>query len=190
MPTSMFAGLSPQHVHGAGIALMVAAVGGFAYFQARPVVAARAEVRTLTTQLADEREALDQAHLSRKGAEARVGELRGQLAGRLVSLVPRSHLNERLEQLSQMVETSGMTVDRLTPAETATMGPFPSLQLRLVSHGPFRACERLIGSLHTTFPDTAITSVRVKATPENPDEPVAVDVELLWYTAAEPAGAP
>jgi len=183
------AGLSPQYIHGAGVALLLLTGVGFVHFQARPAVAARAHTRSLDEELKTRRESLQQLQSSRKDAEGRVVALRGQLADRLMHLVPKSHLNERLEQLSRLVETSGMSVERLAPVDTVTSGPFPSLQLRLVGHGPYDACERLMGTLHSTFVDIAITSLRVKATPENPAAVVNLDLELLWYTAADAPGA-
>ena len=181
--------IPPQYVHGAGAGVLVLAGIAFMYFQAGPVVAARAHLRELNSELATRKESLVQAQVSRKDTEARVAAMRAQLKERLLPLVPTSRLNERLEQLSQLAEASGMTVDRLSPAEAATKGPFPAVQLKLVGQGPYEACERLIGTLHGSFEDTAITSLHVKGTPENAGAPVSLDLELLWYTAADAPGA-
>lgn len=185
MRTSQLSRLTPRHVHIAGAVLLMILGVAFAYFQGRPVVAARAELRTLTEELAARRQTLQQLQASRKDAEVRAAALRAELAERLLKLVPRSHLNERLEQLSRVVEASGMRVDKLTPAEATANGAIPSLRLRLAGHGPYEACERLIGTLHTSFVDTAITSIQLRAAPENPESPVHLDLELLWYTADE-----
>lgn len=177
--------IAPKYIHGTGVFVLAVAGAAFAYFQGRPVVAARAKVRQLTTELAERRESLQQVQTSRKDTDARVTAAKAQLAERLVALAPLSQLNERLEQLSQLAEAAGMTVDRLTPAEAASKGPFPSLQLRLIGRGPSAACERLIETLHGSFVDTTITSLHVKGTPENTEALVNVDLELLWYTAAD-----
>lgn len=181
--------IPPQYIHGTGVAVLVLATGAFTYFQARPIVAARVHVRELTEELAARKESLQQIQISRKDTEARVAAMKDQLKERLLPLVPTSHLNERLEQLSQLAEASGMTVDKLSPAEGATGGPFPAIQLKLVGQGPYEACEHLMGALHATFEDTAITSLHVRGTPENPGAPVSVDLELLWYTAADAPAA-
>jgi hypothetical protein len=181
--------LEPGHVHGAGVALVLVGVGAFGYFQARPVLAARAEARALAGEIESQRQSLQQAQSSRKDAERRIGAVRSQLAARVLPLLPQSHLNERLEELSQLVEASGIKVDKLSPADTDSPGPFPTLALHLVGRGPYAACERLMDTLHTTLVDTAVTSLHIGASPENPDAPVNLDIELLWYTAADAPGS-
>ncbi len=185
MIAALIARLSPAYVHTAGAALLIASIGAFTYFQARPIVHARAEARALQAELADRRAALQQAQASSRTIAASITSARSALAERLMQLVPRSHLNERLEALSGLVEAAGMQVDRLAPGDVVVTGPFPAVPLQLAGHGPYQACQKLVESLHTAFADTAITGLRVKATPENPDAPATLEVELLWYTAAD-----
>lgn len=176
--------LVPWHVDAAGVCVL-AMIGVAGYMLlAEPLLARRAQAQSQAVELSTKREQLARTRAARQDAEARLAEVRAAVDKQSVRLEPRSAVNKRLDALTRLAEEAGIGVERLAPGATADGPRHGTMTLKLTGKASYRACEAFVASLHRAFNDTAITTLRMAAAP-GPDEPVTLEVELLWFTAPD-----
>lgn len=182
--------LAPWHVHAAGALLTLAACAAFGAFLVRPLLAARAQAHARAADLAAQHQSLQDLRSARKDTDIRLIAVSKQLEEQTVRLEPKSRLNERLDQLTELAGAAGLQVHRLSPGVSSEGARHSATVLHLTGRGPFAACDRFVASIHSRFNDTAVITLHLTAPPENTDSPVDLNVELLWYTAPDAPSAP
>ncbi len=184
MNTKIAARMQPWHVDAIGVCVLMA-IGLVCYVAlAQPILDRRAVARSQAVEMGIKRESLTRTRAARQDAEAQLLEVRAKVNSQSVQLEPRSQVNRRLDAVTRLAAESGIGVERLAPGPTADGPRHGTMTLHLTGKADYHACEEFVSRLHRSFNDTAVTTLRLASTPAS-DEPVTVEIELLWFTAPD-----
>lgn len=177
--------LRAWHVDTIAVLVVVVMIAAWYGFLVRPVLARRADALAAVAQLEARRESATRIRAERQDLEKRLDEARRAAAAQSVQLEPRSRVNQRLDRLTSLAQTCGVEVERLAPGATAESARHGTMALRLTGRAPYASCAQLVCQLHSLFNDTALTSLKLAAAPSSTDQPVTIELELLWFTAPD-----
>jgi hypothetical protein len=184
MKSRIAARMQPWHVDAIGACLLIA-IGLVCYVAlAQPMLDKRAVARSQAVEMVTKRESLTRTRAARQDTEARLLGVRNEVNKQSVRLEPRSQVNKRLDAVTRMAAESGIGVSRLAPGPTADGPRHGTMTLLLTGKADYHACEEFVSRLHRSFNDTAVTKLRLASIPAS-DEPVTVELELLWFTAPD-----
>jgi len=175
--------------------LVLAGLACAAYFLgAAPVLDARAQIE-------EQRQLLEaQAH-NAADVEGRVVqeqkklvELKAKLEATDVPLFPAAEINKRLEKITRLTETHGLSVQQLDPGLAKLdpiSGKFTLVPIRIVGAGSFSGVSKFLDELlATAYPDVEVRTMSLSAAADanpgatptgQPDATFAID--LRWYAA-------
>jgi Tfp pilus assembly protein PilO len=176
-----------------GMALCAALSTGAYFVGVEPVINIQARVEE-QERLIDEqlRIAADSEQLLLQ-EQTKLAELKRRLNANNVQLAPPTDINRRLDRISRLLESHGLTMQTLDPGTAHTdpeLGKFVMVPIRLAGRGSFAGMTRFLHQLLSKeFPDVELRSLNFSAptvggpaTEFEPDK-AAFLLELRWYAA-------
>ena len=184
MSTGWRTAIRAWQVNAIGAVALVVMLLGFFTLVVQPALGRRASARAQAIELAARRDEVVRLRASRQDTETRLASVRRIVAEQSVKLESRAHVNQRLDRLTVLANACGVQVGKLSPGATADASRHGTMSLRFTGTAPYDACQLFIAGLHRTFNDTALTTLRLAATPGSPG-PVTMELDLLWFTAPD-----
>jgi Tfp pilus assembly protein PilO len=185
MSPGTFRSARSWQVDAGAVLVILALVGAWYSLLVRPILARRADAESAAEQLESRKDSVARLRAERQDVEKALAAARDEVARQSVQLEPRSRVNQRLDSLTSLAQSCGIDVEKLAPGATAESARHGTMSLRLTGRAPYSACQDLVQQLHERFNDTALTSLRLASAPGSADEPVTIDLELLWFTAPD-----
>lgn len=122
-----------------------------------------------------------------------------------VQLKPANTINQRLGEMSNLAAPCDISITSLSPGTPAAQPPAPAagapappapelkaaiIPIKLAGTGAYPDIACFLHMLHDDFRDTALTSLRITATPDpkqSEKQIASFSIDLAWYAA--PAGS-
>ncbi|MCW5777057.1 MAG: hypothetical protein KIS87_11510 [Phycisphaeraceae bacterium] len=162
--------------------LAVITVGAW-FLGVQPTLKARAEREALSV-LADARLAeLTLAQHEQRLLTESLADAHRVLDNVTVQLVPSRRLNERVAGLTNLARTHGLQLDEIKPGAATREELFDLVEIRLSGQASYPASASFFNALHTTYPDTEVSSFRLAARGAGELPADSFQFTLLWYAA-------
>ncbi|TSA40289.1 hypothetical protein D4Q85_00015 [bacterium] len=167
--------------HAAGIVVVVAAMAGMYATVIGPRFAAAQHLATNRAFLAQAQDDAARAGVAAKTAEDAALSLAAQLAKDTFTLRPASALNSVITDITTAAESGLLTISEITPAAEVPGPTYVKYPIRIKGNTTYPAVTRLIGILHTRFPDLALVGFSLRADAAHAKSPAAVVLDFEWY---------
>ena len=163
---------------------LLAAITAAAWFiGVRPVLQARAEQEALTRQADTRLAELTLAQHEQRLFTESLAEASRILDNATVQLVSSRRLNERVAALAALAREHGLQLDEIKPGATKREELFDLVEIRISGQASYAASASFFSALHTTYPDTEISSFRLAARGAGELPADSFQFTLLWYAA-------
>lgn len=180
--------LSPLQIHLLGVAAL-SLVGTAGYYLAiEPALDERDAAMRHSADLASADRDAVVAEANIRAQRRELQHRKARLESLAIRLEPVSRTNDRMVRLTQLAETSGLSVSSIQPDTPRAEAKHTLVPIRLAGRGDFRAMQKFLGALKSQFPDTRIDTLQIDAgivpgdaASENRG-PFALD--CTWYAAS------
>lgn len=105
------------------------------------------------------------------------------LAETPLRLQPMGAVNQRLARMTALASEAGLTLNEIQPGKAALGTHYATVPIQVAGTGRFPTIVAFLNRLHTTFPDTGVTSFTLSGAPATPNAPVAFRIDLAWHAA-------
>ena len=105
------------------------------------------------------------------------------LADTPLRLQPMGAVNQRLALMTNLASEAGLTLNDIQPGKAALGAHFATVPIQVGGSGRFPTIVAFLNRLHTTFPDTGVTSFTLSGAPATPGAAVSFKIELAWHAA-------
>lgn len=149
-----------------------------------PLVQAQASQRVERTELSVRQERLTKQAAAVSLLAQDLANMKKAAAGLPeFTTVPPQQSNQRLADLTHLASEWGLTVDELRTAEPIPGDRFQIVPIHLSGSGTFQHCTSFLHRLRATFPDTAVSNLKIAKQPGMPPEHTMFRFQLAWYAA-------
>ncbi|MCL4743334.1 MAG: hypothetical protein KJZ54_14150 [Phycisphaerales bacterium] len=165
------------------IVVLAAITAAACFIGVQPALRARAEREELARQ-ADTRiaELTLAQHEQRQFTES-LADAHRVLDNATVQLVSSRRLNERVAALAALAREHGLQLDEIKPGATTPEELFDLVEIRISGQASYPASASFFAALHTTYPDTEVSSFRLAARGAGELPADSFQFTLLWYAA-------
>ncbi len=116
-----------------------------------------------------------------RAAELAAQKLAAQLAKGGATLRPASALNSVIAEISGAAESGWLKLSEISPGVEVSSSSHVRFPIRIRGTGNYPAVTRLVGVLHTRFPDLALVSFSLHADAASPKAPASVVLDFEWF---------
>jgi Tfp pilus assembly protein PilO len=165
----------------AGVAACLLLSGAGYLVGVRPLLAVR-EQRVVQQQSL--RTAVEQASslvTSTRALRAQLTNAQNALAKIEIALQPATSINERVAELTALAGECHIEMQAIQPGTISNGNRFAQIPIQISANGTYRSAAQFLHRLRERFPDTAVHTFEMAATPEDPTATASINVQLLWY---------
>ena len=165
----------------AGIAVCLLLSAAAYVVGVRPLLAVREERASRAESL---RSAIEQANSlvsSTRGLRTQLTSLQTSLAKIEIPLQPATSINLRIADLTTLAGDCRVEVQAIQPGTMSNSARFAQIPIQIAATGSYRNTADFLHRLRERFPDTAVRSFELSASPENETAPASFNLQLTWY---------
>jgi Tfp pilus assembly protein PilO len=184
MKQSYAANFSPWRIYAAG-ALICAALSAGAYAAGvRPAVRRRAVQVAHQTELRARKQKAANLAGQLNTARSQLAAVNETLRSRSLRLQPAELVNERIDSLTTLADTTHLMLDDLRPGTTSETADYKTVQILMAGSGTYPNCAAFLHNLRRSFPDMAVRSFETTNNSASPDAPAATfQFDLIWHAS-------
>ncbi len=182
-PTPNASGSALWQVDLSGFAVCAAMMLVVYLVAVQPLLDRRAEAEDRKQELAQRRQESSDVLAALTSAKRELAVVEQSLAETPLRLQPMGAVNQRLALMTNLASEAGLTLNEIQPGKAALGTHFATVPIQVTGSGRFPTIVAFLNRLHTTFPDTGVTSFSLSGTPATPRAPVTFKVDLAWHAA-------
>ena len=185
--------MSTPSTHSTRHALWQIDLGGFAVCAAmmlvvyllgvQPLLDRRADAESSRRALSEKRQESADVLSALTTAKRELAGVEQALADTPLRLQPMGAVNQRLARMTALASEAGLTLNEIQPGKAALGTHYATVPIQVAGTGRFPTIVAFLNRLHTTFPDTGVTSFTLSGAPATPSAPVAFRIDLAWHAA-------
>lgn len=162
-------------------------LSGAAYFVGvRPLLAVREQRAEQEQSLRTAVEQSNSLVSSTRALRTQLSNAQTALAKVEIALQPATSINERAAELTALASDCQVEMQAIQPGSITNGGRFAQIPIQMAASGNYRAIAQFLHRLRERFPDIAVHTFELSATPEEATPIASFNVQLIWYVQPAP----
>ncbi len=161
------------------VAVMASIAGYFSGIQ--PVIENTHASMVLDARLNNQTHTLSQKYNTVSSQEKSLAKLMNDISANQINLLPSSHRNNQIAQITQLADQMGVTIQKIKPENAITGQHYQTIPINLSGAGTYRSCTHFFNSLHANYNDVGIASFEMIGNPSKPDGSATFKANIHWF---------
>ena len=169
------------YVDAAGLAACALITAGAYLLAVRPILDGRTAQQARLAELDEARAQVAALNASGRRLRAQIGGLESRLAVNEITLQPASMVNQRLARVTALAGECGLEVQYVQTGAHQFGPRYGQVPILVSCTGSYRTCATFLHRARLEFPDTAVRSFQMSASPGDVTSPMSFGLQLSWY---------
>jgi Tfp pilus assembly protein PilO len=149
-----------------------------------PLMAQRENIDAQRQTLDETRDKGDRLQATSRVLRARLATAQSQLATSPLKLQSIRQLNQRLSELAEFSQKSGLDMQDVRPGALARSARYATMPIHVSGNGSYPNCAAFFHDLHQRFGDMAIGDFDLR-NGNAPNAPATFSCKIIWFVSAD-----
>jgi Tfp pilus assembly protein PilO len=149
-----------------------------------PLLAQHDSLATQRNELSQQMEKADRLHATSRNLRARLATAQSQLTKNKLQLQSIRQLNQRLAELAEFSQKSGLDVQDVRPGSLIRAPRYSQLPIHVSGSGSYPSCTAFFHNLHDRFGDMAIANFDLR-NGNATNAPATFSFDIVWFVDPE-----
>jgi len=149
-----------------------------------PLLSQREEIDVQRQQLDEQRDKAERLQATSRILRAKLATTHAQLSTSHIQLQSIRQLNQRLSELAEFSQKTGLDMQDVRPGALVRMPRYATMPIHVAGNGTYPACTAFFRDLHQRFGDMAIASFDLR-NGNAPNAPATFSFEIVWFVSAD-----
>jgi Tfp pilus assembly protein PilO len=149
-----------------------------------PLLSQRDAIEAQRQDLQDQLDKADRLQSTSRMLRARLATAKAQLAKNPLQLQSARQLNQRLAELAEFSQKTGLDVQDVRPGTITRAARYSQLPIHVSGLGSYPNCTAFFNDLHQRFGDMAIANFDLKSG-NAPNAPASFSFDIVWFVEPE-----
>jgi Tfp pilus assembly protein PilO len=149
-----------------------------------PLMSQREAIGVQRQELAETCEKAERLQGTSRVLRARLATAQAQLATKHLELQSVRQLNQRLSELADFSQKSGLDMQDVRPGTMVRLARYAQMPIHISGNGSYPNCTAFFHDLHQRFGDMAVSSFDLR-NGNTPSAPATFSVDIVWFVTAD-----